>query len=102
MSVKKTTAKSSTSDAATNADPGTENTETANDQHLAPQPAPTNGCACHDELVELHRKTDTLQSAQIDSVEQLRAIIHQQQLTIHIMQQQLSFVLSYLPQHFRN
>jgi hypothetical protein len=95
MSMKKTTAKSSTSDAATNADPGTENTQTASDQHLAPQPAPTKGCACYDELVELHRKTDPLQSAQIDYVKQLHAII-QQQLTIHLMQQQLSFVLSYL------
>jgi hypothetical protein len=86
MSVKKTTAKSSTSEATTNVDPVT---ETANDQHLAPQPAPTSNCACHNELVELYRKTDTLQSAQIDTTEQLRAIIHQQQLTIHVLQQRL-------------
>lgn len=65
------------------------------DQHLAPQPAPAS-CACHDELEKLCLKTDMLQSAQTDSVKQLRVIIHQQELIIQTMQQQLSFVLSYL------
>jgi len=96
-SQRKTTDKSSTSDVATNADPKTEITEIAKDQHLAPQPASIiNGCACQDELEKLCQKTDTLQSAQIDSVEQLRVVIHQQELTIQTLQQQLSFVSSYL------
>lgn len=95
MSQRKTTAKSSTSDVATSADPVTEFTEIANDQDLTPQPAPAS-CACHDELEKLCLKTDTLQSAQTDSVEQLRVIIHQQELIIQTMQQQLNFVLSYL------
>jgi hypothetical protein len=97
MSQKKTTAKASASDVSTNADPVMENKKITNDQHLAPQLAPIMaGCACHDELEELYRKTDALQAAQIDSVEQLRVIIHQQELAIHTLQQQLSFVLSYL------